>query len=95
MLELGDFSRAEHEHLADAVGESADRLYTCGTFSKYLFNAVPRHLQGAHADTSSALAPIIAADLQPGDAVLVKGSLGSRMKLIVDSLTGLVAAGCP
>ena len=33
-----------------------------------------------------ALAPLVAARVAAGDAVLVKGSLGSRMKLIVAAL---------
>jgi UDP-N-acetylmuramoyl-tripeptide--D-alanyl-D-alanine ligase len=32
------------------------------------------------------LAPVVLDALRPGDAVLVKGSLGSRMKKIVDAL---------
>jgi UDP-N-acetylmuramoyl-tripeptide--D-alanyl-D-alanine ligase len=35
-----------------------------------------------------ALAPLVAAALKPGDTVLVKGSLGSRMAVIVDALKG-------
>ena len=43
--------------------------------------------RGAHAQDSAALAPIVAGALEPGDAVLIKGSLGSRMKLVVNALT--------
>jgi UDP-N-acetylmuramyl pentapeptide synthase len=42
--------------------------------------------RGAHVADSTSLAPLVAAALQPGDAVLVKGSLGSRMKIIVQAL---------
>ena len=36
--------------------------------------------------TLAALAPILARSVQAGDAILVKGSLGSRMKLVVNAL---------
>jgi hypothetical protein len=35
---------------------------------------------------SAALAPIVARAARPGDAILVKGSLGSRMKRVVAAL---------
>ena len=43
-------------------------------------------MQGATTATSDELAAIIVSTLQPGDIVLVKGSLGTKMKVIVDSL---------
>ena len=51
-----------------------------------LFAAVPEKLRAAHVHDSASLAPILARSVQPGDAILVKGSLGSRMKLVVDAL---------
>ena len=36
----------------------------------------------------AALAPVVASAVRPGDAVLVKGSLGSRMRLVVEALEG-------
>ena len=36
---------------------------------------------------SAALAPLVRDALRPGDVVLVKGALGSRMALIVRALT--------
>ena len=42
--------------------------------------------RGAHAADSAALAPIVARAVAPGDAILIKGSLGSRMKLVVNAL---------
>jgi UDP-N-acetylmuramoyl-tripeptide--D-alanyl-D-alanine ligase len=86
MRELGAHSAAEHAGLADAVSESADVLYACGPWMKVLFDAVPAPIRGAHAPDSAALAAILAAELRAGDAVLVKGSLGSKMRLVVDAL---------
>jgi UDP-N-acetylmuramoyl-tripeptide--D-alanyl-D-alanine ligase len=39
-----------------------------------------------HAQDSAALAPILTRSVRPGDAILIKGSLGSRMKLVVNAL---------
>ena len=51
-----------------------------------LFTALPARKQGAHASDSAVLAPIVANSLRSGDAILIKGSLGSRMKLVVNAL---------
>jgi UDP-N-acetylmuramoyl-tripeptide--D-alanyl-D-alanine ligase len=88
MLELGEHSRAEHESLAQAVCDSADVLYACGPWMKYLYNAVPEEKRGFYAVDSAALAPIVMDGLREGDAVLVKGSLGSRMRVVVSALIG-------
>jgi UDP-N-acetylmuramoyl-tripeptide--D-alanyl-D-alanine ligase len=86
MLELGDHAAAEHVSLAPAVAASADILFTCGPHMRGLHEAVPAALRGAHAADSAALAPIVAEALRPDDAILVKGSLGSRMKLVVNAI---------
>ena len=86
MLELGDQGPAEHAALADAVISAVDCLFTCGTLMRNLFDAVPQTLRGAHAADAAALAPIVAANLTKGDAILVKGSLGSGMKRVVEAL---------
>jgi UDP-N-acetylmuramoyl-tripeptide--D-alanyl-D-alanine ligase len=86
MLELGDEGPSEHAALADAVNFSADLLFTCGPLMQNLFDAVPANRQGAHAADSGALAPIVSAFITPGDAVLVKGSLGSGMKRVIEAI---------
>jgi UDP-N-acetylmuramoyl-tripeptide--D-alanyl-D-alanine ligase len=93
MLELGEFGPAEHAGLADDVASSADLLYACGPLMRHLFDGVPDRRRGAHARDSTALAPLVAAAVRPGDAVLVKGSLGSRMRLVVAALEHAGAPG--
>jgi UDP-N-acetylmuramoyl-tripeptide--D-alanyl-D-alanine ligase len=86
MLELGDAGPAEHAALAPEVASSADLLFTCGPLMRGLIESVPSRLRAAHAETSAALAPLVVAAMRPADAVLVKGSLGSRMNTIVQAL---------
>ncbi len=86
MLELGDHSRAEHAGLADAVADCADVLYACGPWTRVLFDALEPRMQGGYATDSVALADMLLQNVQDGDAILVKGSLGSRMRAIVDAL---------
>ncbi len=86
MRELGDFAEAEHAGLASDVAQSADLLYACGPLSRLLFDRVPPRQRGAHAGDAESLAPIVSAAVRPGDAVLVKGSLGSRMRVVVSAL---------
>ncbi len=86
MLELGDFSRQEHAALAGPVTEAADLLFACGTWSRVLFDAIETRKQGGYAADSAALADMLVPAVREGDAILVKGSLGSRMQRIVDAL---------
>ena len=86
MLELGEAGPNEHAALADDVIRSADIVFTCGPLMRHLFDALPARIQGAHAADAEALAVIVAAFAAGGDAILVKGSLGSRMRTIVAAL---------
>ena len=86
MLELGDEGPAEHAALAPAVAESADLLFTCGPLMRGLFDAVPDPIRGAHAADAAALAPMVAGIIGRDDAILVKGSLGSGMKRIIEAI---------
>ncbi|HET8996915.1 MAG TPA: cyanophycin synthetase, partial [Acetobacteraceae bacterium] len=91
MLELGEAGPAEHAALAAPVAGAADLLFACGPLMRHLFDTVPPHIRAAHAADSAALASIVAKQVAPGDAILVKGSLGSRMKTIVNALDALTA----
>ncbi len=86
MLELGLDGPAEHAELAEAVTASVDCLFTCGPLMRALFDKVPLRLRGAHAADADALAPVVAAGITDGDAVLVKGSLGSRMNVVIEAI---------
>ena len=88
MLELGDAAAAEHEGLRPDVLAGADLLFTCGEMMRRLFDTLPAAKQGGHAAAAADLAPLVTAALRQGDAVLVKGSYGSRMRDVIAALEG-------
>jgi UDP-N-acetylmuramoyl-tripeptide--D-alanyl-D-alanine ligase len=92
MLELGGYGTAEHLSLVPSLAVTADLVFACGSEMRRLFDSLPSRLRGGWVANSAALAPIVAAAVQPGDAVLVKGSLGSRMKLVVEALAARAGA---
>jgi len=86
MLELGEAGPALHAELAPDVAATADLVLCCGPLMRHLFEALPAEKRGAHLPDSATLAAMAAAALEPGDAVLVKGSLGSRMAAVVAAI---------
>jgi UDP-N-acetylmuramoyl-tripeptide--D-alanyl-D-alanine ligase len=93
MLELGDQAQEMHASLAGPLKEAGiDLVFTCGPAMAALHDKLPKKLRGAHEADSKALAPKVAAAAKPGDSLLVKGSLGSRMAVVVEALLGLGAA---
>ena len=87
MLELGEQSRHLHAALAQSVERAAvDLVFTCGPHMARLHDAVPAARRGTHAPNSAALVAEVLDALRPGDVLLVKGSLGSRMACIVAAL---------
>ncbi|MDE2459431.1 MAG: UDP-N-acetylmuramoyl-tripeptide--D-alanyl-D-alanine ligase [Rhodospirillales bacterium] len=86
MLELGAHSTAEHLALAPALRECADLVFAAGEGCNALFESLPHAIQGGLAPNAAALAPMVKAALRDGDAVLVKGSYGSRMRDVISAL---------
>jgi UDP-N-acetylmuramoyl-tripeptide--D-alanyl-D-alanine ligase len=87
MRELGETAAELHAALAPAIAEAGiDLVLTCGPLMRALHDALPRARRGVHAADSQALIPAMLATLRPGDVVLVKGSLGTRMAPIVEAL---------
>lgn len=87
MLELGEQSPDLHAGIAHAVEDwNIDLVFTAGPLMSHLHGALPPGRQGAKAENSAALAPLVKQAVQPGDVVMVKGSAGSRMSVIVKAL---------
>lgn len=87
MLELGQFGPQLHAELAKAVDEHrVDVIYASGPLMRHLWDALPAAKQGAHASTSMELKDRLLAQLGAGDAIMIKGSLGSKMGLVVEAV---------
>ncbi len=90
MLELGEQAASLHVGLKQhLVSADVDLVYACGPNMAKLYDALPPGMRGACARDSRELAIKIAEAAQPGDVIMVKGSLGSRMALVVDALQAL------
>ncbi len=87
MLELGDDAEALHAGLARPLaGNAIDLVFTAGPAMAQLAEALPPAMRGGHCGDSARLASIVAAATNAGDVVMVKGSAGSRMGVIVRAL---------
>lgn len=90
MLELGADGPRLHAELALPLkAANVDLVYTCGKLMKTLHDSLPANQRGAHRDTSAELAQIVPDVLAPGDVVMVKGSLGSKMGTVVEAMRAL------
>jgi UDP-N-acetylmuramoyl-tripeptide--D-alanyl-D-alanine ligase len=87
MRELGEGADAYHAALADAVAASgAAQVFLCGPHMEALWRKLAAAQRGVHRPDSMALAPEVAAAVRAGDVIAVKGSLGSKMKHVVDAI---------
>jgi UDP-N-acetylmuramoyl-tripeptide--D-alanyl-D-alanine ligase len=87
MLELGDQSQRLHRGLNEAIAAARiDLVYCSGPMMRFLWEALPLSQQGGYAETASALEPLVLESVRAGDAIMVKGSLGSKMGPIVKQL---------
>ena len=93
MRELGPDSASLHKALArNLAAARADLVFLCGLNMRALWSALPAKTRGHYAETSSELAPEMMRTLKAGDVVLVKGSFGSRMSVVIDALRAREAA---
>ena len=87
MLELGQAAPRLHAELADALVDAGiDLVYTAGPLMAALCNALPPALRAGHAEQADGLVAPLKRDVRPGDVVMIKGSLGSRMAPLVAAL---------
>ena len=87
MLELGKDGPELHKALVEPINSAEiDQVFACGPLMEELFSVLPSEKKGIYASDSSALLPQISEAISSGDAIMIKGSLGSRMGLIVEAL---------
>ena len=96
MLELGPTEDALHRAIADHPGLDAISIIHCvGPRMKALWQALPRAQRGDWVQTAPELAAHARGLIDAGDILLVKGSKGIKVSLVVDALRklGQAAAG--
>ncbi|WP_441276743.1 UDP-N-acetylmuramoylalanyl-D-glutamyl-2,6-diaminopimelate--D-alanyl-D-alanine ligase [Tardiphaga sp. 172_B4_N1_3] len=87
MLELGADGAKLHAGLLDAVQSNGiDLVFCCGPLMRNLWDALSTGKRGGYAGDAAALESQVLAVIRAGDAIMVKGSLGSKMKPIVSAL---------
>ncbi|MBV0914074.1 UDP-N-acetylmuramoyl-tripeptide--D-alanyl-D-alanine ligase [Anianabacter salinae] len=90
MLELGPHETVLHRDLADLPAMRRLGLVHCvGPRMRHLFEALPEEMRGHWAETAETLARRAGGLMDAGDVVLVKGSKGSKVSLVVDALRKL------
>lgn len=87
MLEMGaEAERLHAELLAPVERARVDLVFASGPLMRSLWNVLPGERRGAYAPSSSDLLPLVEGAIKRGDTVLVKGSNGSKMSVIIDAL---------
>ncbi len=87
MLELGEAGATLHRELVGPIEENdIDLVFCAGPLMESLWQALPSARRGGYARDAAALEPAVLDAVRSGDAVMVKGSLGSRMGPIVKAL---------
>jgi UDP-N-acetylmuramoyl-tripeptide--D-alanyl-D-alanine ligase len=90
MLELGPDAPTLHAALADHPAmDSIDLVHTVGPLMEHLHAALPGPRRGQHRETATEMVTALPRSLRPGDVVLVKGSKGIKVSLVVDALRKL------
>jgi UDP-N-acetylmuramoyl-tripeptide--D-alanyl-D-alanine ligase len=96
MLELGEAAPELHRALKEAVEASGvDLVLACGPMMRHLFDDLTRTRQGAWAPSSTELVPLLLEAVRAGDAVMIKGSLGTRMAPLVEAMVARFGPGRP
>jgi len=87
MKELGPDELALHAGLADLDAIAAvDVVHCVGPLSRALHSALPDGKRGTWYDNSADMAEALRGKLDSGDVVLVKGSLSTRLGVVVDAI---------
>ncbi|PRY79032.1 UDP-N-acetylmuramoyl-tripeptide--D-alanyl-D-alanine ligase [Yoonia maritima] len=69
--------------------QKMDQVHCAGPLMYHLWRALPQHQRGQWAESPADLVPQVSRMLDAGDVVLVKGSAGSKISLVVDAIRKL------
>ncbi|MBS8260366.1 UDP-N-acetylmuramoylalanyl-D-glutamyl-2,6-diaminopimelate--D-alanyl-D-alanine ligase [Roseibium polysiphoniae] len=87
MLELGADTDALHAALAEPLEDAGiDLVFCAGAHMHALWEVLPKAMRGIYSDEASSLEDTLLADVRPGDVIMIKGSLGTRMGPLVEAL---------
>jgi UDP-N-acetylmuramoyl-tripeptide--D-alanyl-D-alanine ligase len=87
MLELGHAAPQFHADLASIIDSNAiDLVFCSGPLMAHLYERLPPQKRGGWGRTSEELRSAVLDAVNGGDAVTIKGSLGSRMGLVAEAL---------
>lgn len=94
MLELGADEVTLHAEFAThSALEQIDMIHCCGPLMRSLWDALPDHKRGEWAEKAQDIAGIAHSLLDAGDVILVKGSLGSQVSVVVTAIRKLNQTG--
>lgn len=90
MLELGPTGDALHAGIAKPIQDHGiDLVFASGPLMRHLWENVAQSRRGGYASSSSDIAESVSKAVRPGDVVMIKGSYGSKMRVVVDALRAL------
>lgn len=93
MLELGPTEESLHAGMADHPAmNSIARVDCVGPRMRALFDALPEEKRGRWVETAEEIASDAHNLVDAGDVILVKGSKGSRVSIVVDAIKSLSMA---
>ena len=87
MLELGPAGAQLHAGLNDAIkADHIDLVFCCGPLMRHLWDSLSAGKRGGYAESAAGLEAQVVGAIRAGDALMVKGSNGSKTKTIVTAL---------
>ncbi|SFS14494.1 UDP-N-acetylmuramoyl-tripeptide--D-alanyl-D-alanine ligase [Yoonia litorea] len=90
MLELGPQEIQMHSEMAQNPHlQQLELIHCAGPLMRHLWEALPDRQRGQWAATAAELVPKVTHLVDAGDVVLVKGSKGSKVSLVVDAIRKL------
>jgi UDP-N-acetylmuramoyl-tripeptide--D-alanyl-D-alanine ligase len=90
MLELGPTAGELHAGLSKPLAdERIDVVFASGPLMRHLWDAIAEGRRGGYAATSAEIAENVAQTVKAGDIVMIKGSYGSKMRVVVEALRAL------